>query len=184
MFYRESNKEIDEDTTDSESGSESEGFSSDESYNENERNSDSEEEFVNPFANASTTLRNWKKGNFYPHLFSFNSSGCGLSSNVKNLTLETPLDFFELLFSSNLIDMIVKETNRYHANSARINSSHAAPWSDTTINEMYSFLATVMLMPHMKKSRIRDYCSTDHLIATPMFPIVSIRIRTFALMKL
>jgi hypothetical protein len=95
---RKSNKEIDEDTTDSESDSESEseGFSSDESYNENERNSDSEEEFVNPFANAST-MRNWKKGNFYPRLFSFNSSGCGSSSNMRNLTLETTLDFFELL---------------------------------------------------------------------------------------
>jgi hypothetical protein len=65
--------------------------------------------------------------------------------------------------------MIVKETNRYHANSARINSSHAAPWSDTTFNEMYTFLATVMLMPHMKKSRIRDYWCTDHLTATPIF---------------
>ena len=71
MFYRESNKEIDEDTTDSESGSESEDYSSDESYNENERNSDSEEEFVNWFKNVSTTLRNWKKGNFYPRLIQF-----------------------------------------------------------------------------------------------------------------
>ncbi|CAF2985826.1 unnamed protein product [Rotaria sp. Silwood2] len=161
MFYRKSNKEIDEDTTDSESGSESKDYSSDKSYNENECNSDSEEEFVNLFENVSTTSKNWKKGNLYPRLFSFYSSGCGLSSNVRNLTLETPLDFFEfeLLFHSNLIEMVVKETNR----------CHAAPWADTTTNEIYTFLATVMLMPHMKKNRIRDYWSTDHLIATPIF---------------
>jgi hypothetical protein len=34
---------------------------------------------------------------------------------------------------------------------------------------MYTFLATVMLMPHSKKNRIVDYWSTDHLIATPIF---------------
>ncbi|CAF2621920.1 unnamed protein product [Rotaria sp. Silwood2] len=65
--------------------------------------------------------------------------------------------------------MIVKETNRYQANSAEINSSHAAPWADTTTNEIYTFLATVMLIPHMKTNRIHDYWSTDHFIATPIF---------------
>ena len=65
--------------------------------------------------------------------------------------------------------MIVDETNRFHRNAVHIGQSHAVPWIYATTNEMYTFLATVMLMPHLKKNRIRDYWSTDHLIATPIF---------------
>ncbi|CAF4580202.1 unnamed protein product [Rotaria sp. Silwood2] len=78
--------------------------------------------------------------------------------------------------------MIVDETNRFHRNSARLGQSHAAPWIDTTTNEIYIFLATVMLMPHLKKNRIRDYWSTDRLIATPIFAELFTRDRFRALL--
>jgi len=136
---------------DSESGNESEDYSYDESSNEIEYSSDLDEEFTASFEKISTTRRNWRKGNFNPRLFSFDSSSCGLSSTIKNLALETSLDFFELFFDRRLLETIVKETNRFHANSAWTSYSHTAPWIDTTINEMYTFLATVMLMPHSKK---------------------------------
>jgi hypothetical protein len=154
---------------DSKSSNESEDSSYDDSSDENDHNSDLEEDFTTSFENFSTTPRNWRKGNFNPRLFNFDSSDCGLSSRIKNLTLETPLDFFELFFDRKLLEIIVKETNRFHANFSRASHSHTAPWVDTTINEMYTFLATVMLMPHSKKNRICDYWSTDHLIATPIF---------------
>jgi hypothetical protein len=154
---------------DSESGNGSEDYSSDESSDGDEYNSNLEEEFTASFENLSTASRKWRKGSFNPRLFSFDSSGCGLSSAIKNLTLETPLDFFELFFDRRLLEMIVKETNRFHTNPARTSYSHTAPWIDTTINEIDTFLATVMLMLHSKKNRICDYWSTDHLIATPIF---------------
>ncbi|CAF4734537.1 unnamed protein product [Rotaria sp. Silwood2] len=78
--------------------------------------------------------------------------------------------------------MIVDETNSFHRNSARIGQSHAAPWIDTTTNEIYIFLATVMLMPHLKKNRIRDYWSTDRLIAAPIFAELFTRDRFRALL--
>lgn len=84
-------------------------------------------------------------------LFSFDLNDCGLSSTKINLTCETLLDFFELFFDSRLLEMIVDETNRFHRNSARKAQNHAAPWIDTTTNEIYTFLGTVMLMPHLKK---------------------------------
>lgn len=115
-------------------------------------------------------------------MFTFDSSSCGLSSPIKNLALETPFDFFELFFDRRLLETIVKETNRFHANSARTSYSHTAPWIDTTINEMYTFLATVMLMSHSKKNRICDYWSTDHLIATPIFAELFTRNRFRALL--
>ncbi|CAF2645478.1 unnamed protein product [Rotaria sp. Silwood2] len=79
--------------------------------------------------------------------------------------------------------MIVDETNRFRRSSAHIGQSHAAPWIDATTNEMYTFLATVMLMPHLKKNRIRDYWSTDHLIATPIFAELFTRDRFRALLS-
>ena len=136
---------------DSESSAESEDYSYDESYDEDENNSDLEEEFTDVFGKISVTSRNWRQGDFKPRLFHFDSSSCGLSSTIINLALETPLDFFELFFDPKLFEMIVDETNRFHRYSARIGPSHAAPWTDTTTNEMYTFLATVMLMPHLKK---------------------------------
>ena len=55
---------------------------------------------------------NWnlllKKGSFKCRRLDFDSSACGLSSTMKNLTLETPLKLFELIFNSNLIGTIVK----------------------------------------------------------------------------
>jgi hypothetical protein len=53
--------------------------------------------------------------------------------------------------------MIVKETNRFQANSTWRDLSHTATRIDTTTKEMSTFLATFMLMPHSKKNRIYDY---------------------------
>ena len=167
VFNQKPNREITEHIMDSESRNESEDYSYDESSDGDEYNSNVKEELTASFENVSTTSRKWRKGNFNPRLFSFDSSSCGLSSTIKNLTLETPLDFFELFFDRKLLEMMVKEINRFHTNSERTSYSHTAPWIDTTINEMYTFLAMVMLMPHSKKNRICDYWSTDHLIATP-----------------
>jgi hypothetical protein len=167
---------------DSESSNEYEDSSDDDSSDENDQDSNLEEESTTLFEKFSTSPRNWKKGNFNPRLFTFDPSDCGLSSRIKNLTLETPLDFFELLFDRKLLGIIVKETNRFHANYSRASHSHSAPWIDTTIDEMYTFLATVMLMPHTKKNRICDYWSTDHLVATPIFAELFTRDRFRALL--
>ncbi|CAF1141189.1 unnamed protein product [Rotaria sordida] len=167
---------------DSETGNESGDYSYDESSDEVEYSSDRDEEYTASFEKISTTRRNLRKGNFNPRLFSFDSSSCELSSTIKNLALETPLDFFKLFFDRRLLETIVKETNRFHANSAWTSYRRTAPWIDTTINEMYTFLATVMLMPHSKKNRICDYWSTDHLIATPIFAELFTRNRFRALL--
>ena len=47
---------------------------------------------------------------------------------------------------------------------------------------MYTFLATVMLMPRSKKTRICDYWSTNHLIAPPIFAELLTRDRFRALL--
>ena len=58
---------------DSESDSKSEDFLYEKSYDESEDDSDLEEEFNDSLENISITPRNWRKGNFNPRLFSFDS---------------------------------------------------------------------------------------------------------------
>ena len=87
---------------------ESEDYSYDESSDEVEYSSDLDEEFTASFEKISTTRRNWRKGNFNPRLFTFDSSSCGLSSTIKNLALEKPVGFFELFFDRRLLKTIIK----------------------------------------------------------------------------
>jgi hypothetical protein len=48
-------------------------------------------------------------------------------------------------------------------------SSDQTKWCSTNFEEISLFLATFMLMAHIKKFRIKDYWSTDPLVATPIF---------------
>ena len=88
---------------DSESSTESDDYSYDQSCDEDESNSGLEEEFIDAFGKISATSRNWRRGSFKARLFSFDSNGCGLSSTIINLTLETPLDFFGLFSIPNYL---------------------------------------------------------------------------------
>ncbi len=99
---------------------------------------------------------------------------------------DSPLDFFKLFFDQNLIQIIVNETNKFQANTTdeyASPSSHQAQWYPTDCQEMYLFLATFMLMAHIRKYGTKDYWSTDHLIATPTFGDIMPRDRFLLLLK-
>ena len=133
--------------------------------------------------NKNAASQIWVSGNFKPHLFSFNSNQCGLTQYLVNRQLEIPLDFFHLYFDQTLMEIIASETNRYHLQNSKNTSSHAAPWVDTNIDEMYVFLTTTMLMTHVKKHKIQEYWSTDQLIMTPVFSHIFSRDRYLALLR-
>jgi hypothetical protein len=133
--------------------------------------------------NKNAASQIWVSGNFKPHLFSFNSNQCGLIQYLVNRQLEIPLDFFHLYFDKTLLEIIASETNRYHLQNYKYTSSHAAPWVDANIDEMYVFLATTMLMTHVKKHKIQEYWSTDQLIMTPVFSHIFSRDRYLALLR-
>lgn len=75
-----------------------------------------------------------------------------------NLNDHSPLDVFKLFFDQKLVQLIVDETNNFQAK-----------WSCTNPEEIYLYLATFMLMAHVKKDKTKDYWSTNCLIATPIF---------------
>jgi hypothetical protein len=86
-----------------------------------------------------------------------------------------------------MIDSIVEETNNYHdfctGDATHNTASHQAKWLSTNRSEMYTFLATIMLMSVTKKNKILDYWSTDPMIATPMFGQLFSRDRFITLLK-
>ncbi|XP_042578774.1 piggyBac transposable element-derived protein 4-like [Cyprinus carpio] len=72
---------------------------------------------------------------------------------------------------SNLWSKWCQETNRYAhqlKESATI-PGKLAKWTETTVNEIYTFLAAVILMGLVRKNSLKDYWSTDPVIRTPFF---------------
>nr|XP_053627819.1 piggyBac transposable element-derived protein 4-like isoform X2 [Cherax quadricarinatus] len=110
---------------------------------------------------------------FVPHPFSFDATGSGILPEcpITNKSLE--LEYFQLYFDEPLMNLIVTQTNKYYRyvmdNTHVAESSRLHRWKDTTVAEMYIFLATVMLMPHIYKHSIAQYWSTDYYISTPIF---------------
>ncbi|CAF1411692.1 unnamed protein product [Rotaria sordida] len=113
-----------------------------------------------------TSSRRWSTGNFSPTLFEFTGE-----PGVRISTTETshPLDYFEAFINEEIVNHIVAETNRYQLQNPVGERQNMARWKDTTLPEMYSFLATIILTGILSKNRIRDYWSTDNLISTPIF---------------
>ena len=80
----------------------------------------------------------------------------------------TALDFFKLLFSVNIINNILTETNRY----ARQQLSHAdgtpsRDWNPVTVPEFMAFLGIIVGMRIKKLPCIRDYWSSDWVLGVP-----------------
>src|SRR3984957_18135787 len=90
---------------------------------------------------------------FTPRIFEFTSQG-SINSEILDSGGESPLDYFEVLFDRSVLEQIVNETNKYKSlsNTSVSDSftSQQATWKDTSLPEIYLFLATVMLI-HPKK---------------------------------
>lgn len=83
-----------------------------------------------------------------------------------------PIDYFNILFTDELLDLLVEETNAYaleiffkmsHQN-ARITN-----WIDTNKLEMKKFLSLVFHMGTIKLNRLEDYWKTNKLFIIPFF---------------
>lgn len=127
----------------------------------------------------------WSKKDFKPTLHAFNDNNSG----VKGLTQEaTPLDAFQLFFSEGLISHIAEETNNYYKfvieNTTFKTYSRINTWKDTSICEMYAFLALTMLMPRVKKLDLKEYWSTDGMLKTDVFRRTMARDRYMMLLQM
>ncbi|KAI2645499.1 PiggyBac transposable element-derived protein 4 [Labeo rohita] len=77
---------------------------------------------------------------------------------------------FKMFLTEDVVREIVEETNRYTSEiQEEETKGKMVKWAPTSIPEMYTFLASVLLMGMVKKPSLRDYWSTDPMLLTPFF---------------
>ncbi|CAK9809186.1 PiggyBac transposable element-derived protein 4 [Anthophora quadrimaculata] len=111
----------------------------------------------------------WSAQNLVPKVFEFDENLSGMKANINNIL--SILEVFQLFFSENLLEHIVRETNNYHTTQTTCSSnSRLMSWKNTTVTDMYRFFAVSMLMSRIKTLSIGEYWSTDELIRTESIP--------------
>ena len=128
----------------------------------------------------------WLDGDsFQPTDYGFGDDW-GFTDNCPLTDESSMSDFFLLFIDENVVNHVVVETNRYYELANQMQgpfnpNSRMGRWKNTTVPEMYSFLAHTLLMPHVMKHRMRDYWSKDEAIVTPFFGKYMARDRYFAI---
>lgn len=127
----------------------------------------------------------WTTENLEPEIHNFNdeNSVCKIFINSNRKIL----DYFQILFTEDLMAHIVKCTNEYYKSTTtsnlRAKRKYDKSWVDVTTSEVYRFFATALLMAHVKKLKYTDYWSTDCLIATESFRKIMPRDRHRAILN-
>lgn len=128
----------------------------------------------------------WEKpdpGLFVPKLHNFNNemSGC----TIENITADSSiLDIFHSFLTLHIVQEMVTETNNYYQLFLHNNPDAAEKnYEPVNIDEMYVFLAVSLLMPLVKKNKLKDYWSKDMIIETPFFAQVMPRDRFIFILR-
>lgn len=81
----------------------------------------------------------------------------------------SPLRFFQLFFTREVLEYMTKETNKYASFRLEGNAEAWARWITVNIRDMAQFLGLVFLMGLLKFPEIRLYWSQDPLYHHPIF---------------
>lgn len=119
-----------------------------------------------------------------PPNFPFNGNP-GLKVPVSDA--EDPFEFFKLFFNDDIFAYIVQETNRFAAEFLEAKeltpSSRALQWKETTKNEMYKFVALMLLQGFVQKPVEKWFWTKRPALCTPFFQSVMPQSRYELLMK-
>ncbi|XP_067225208.1 piggyBac transposable element-derived protein 4-like [Chanodichthys erythropterus] len=112
-------------------------------------------------------LPTWTSDLFSPPDLDFDNTGKGVQDSQTN---PSEADCFKLFMNKPIVEQVVQETNRY---AYQLKESATVPGKQnglTTVNEIYTFLAAVIVMGLVRKGSLKDYWTTDPLTQTPFFP--------------
>jgi hypothetical protein len=76
----------------------------------------------------------------------------------------TAMDFFDITFGNDIMEMMVEQTNLYTQQNP---PSARYRWYDTTVSEMYLFLGVIIAMGVHLLPSLADYRSSDSLLGVP-----------------
>ena len=94
--------------------------------------------------------------------------------------IEDPLQAFKLFFDDTLLDLLLVETNQYHAQFFK--DKPDATWVDVGKEEMMAFLGLVLAMALVHLPELSDYRSTESISNIPWFSGVMLRNRFQAIL--
>lgn len=153
-----------------ESSSESELLESDDEYqyendieqniepNVEEENGDEQEE-IQPTEKLNI---HWADNIFMPQKHAFNNNQSGINPDLNLNKNSKEIDYFSCLFTDDLADLIVQETNRIALQSKD-------DWKELDKSEFYVFLTLNLLMTRNKKLGMHEYWSKEPLLYSPIF---------------
>ncbi|KAK4322385.1 hypothetical protein Pmani_006868 [Petrolisthes manimaculis] len=106
----------------------------------------------------------WSDGHdFQPDIHPFDNSASGVTFAFPVESDGSEIEYFEAYFDE-VMGKIAEETNRQHAYLLEhtqeenvLPDSRRNNWYNTTIRELYSFLALIIVMPHSKRHLLNDY---------------------------
>ncbi|KAK3895096.1 hypothetical protein Pcinc_001191 [Petrolisthes cinctipes] len=112
---------------------------------------------------------------FAPDIPAFDDSHSGIQAAFPCRQRSSILDYFTAFFDIILMTYMMQEINTFKQLSVQLSNrpgrehSKMLQWADVDIAELYVWLALTMMMPHVKKHRLKDFWSTHALISTPAF---------------
>ena len=131
--------------------------------------------------------KKWHSGRrFVPKpLMAFDDSGVGMQAPYKLPVDAKEVEYFRIFFDGELVSDIKNHTNAYADEliAKGTKTKTLAGWVRTTTNEIYSFLAIIILMGVVVKKSIKDYWSCRPIVKTPFFGEVFSRKRFLELLR-
>ena len=102
-------------------------------------------------------------------MYTFTGAPNGKSREAEYVTSEsTPLRVL-LLFFSEIITLLVVETNRYYRQFLENPDNGPTPEREVTEAEMFAFLALTLQMGHTVQGRLEDYWTKMEQLCTPFY---------------
>lgn len=118
--------------------------------------SESESESIENDAQNTDCNIPWTSKNFEPKIHPFFTRNSGIK---KKIPRSSPIiDYFELFISEELVQYIADETNYYRAQKY---DNNLDTQKNTTVDELYCFIALSLLMTRNKKLIIQEHWSKD-----------------------
>ncbi len=118
----------------------------------------------------------------FQHSFDHFSESYGVNEEYLATLIDAPIvDYYKIFVSSNIIDLIVEQTNLYATQIVLTKdttpSSRIHFWNPVDRDEIWIFLGILMYMGVVRLPKIEDYWSTDTLFKNDVIPKVMSRNR-------